>query len=337
MTSMDVFGNSVFSMVSLTNSINHLPFVPGKVGRLGIFTERGIATTTALIEEYNGVLTLIATTPRGAPAVKNASNKRGMRSLIVPHIAMEDTIYADQVQNVRAFGSESELQGVQQVVNDRLASIASKMDATLEHLRLSAVQGQVLDADGTTVLLDLNTAFGTTAQATTHFNFSLSDGSVRTTCSLVIRKIEDELGAAPYEHIHCLCSAAFWDSLIACPEVRATYLQTQAAADLRDRSARTDRSFSYGGITFEEYRGKVGAIDFITAGNAHIFPVGVPELFMNYFGPADFVETVNTIGLPRYAKQAVDTKYQRWVEVHAQTNPLPICTRPRTLMLAQNS
>jgi hypothetical protein len=47
---------------------------------------------------------------------------------------------------------------------------------------------------------------------------------------------------------------------------------------------------------------------------------------------ADFVETANTIGLPRYAKQAVDQQFARWVMLHVQSNPLPICTRPRVLI-----
>ena len=40
----------------------------------------------------------------------------------------------------------------------------------------------------------------------------------------------------------------------------------------------------------------------------------------------------NTISLPRYAKQAVDQQFARWVMLHAQSNPLPICTRPRVLI-----
>jgi hypothetical protein len=46
----------------------------------------------------------------------------------------------------------------------------------------------------------------------------------------------------------------------------------------------------------------------------------------------NFLETANTIGLPRYAKQAVDQQFARWVMLHVQSNPLPICTRPRVLI-----
>ena len=60
---------------------------------------------------------------------------------------------------------------------------------------------------------------------------------------------------------------------------------------------------------FEEYRGRVGTVDFTDASKAYFFPVGVPGLFRQYNAPADFVETANTIGLPRYAKQAVDQQF----------------------------
>jgi hypothetical protein len=69
-----------------------------------------------------------------------------------------------------------------------------------------------------------------------------------------------------------------------------------------------------------------------SASKAYFFPVGVPGLFRQYNAPADFVETANTIGLPRYAKQAVDQQFARWVMLHVQSNPLPICTRPRVLI-----
>jgi hypothetical protein len=34
----------------------------------------------------------------------------------------------------------------------------------------------------------------------------------------------------------------------------------------------------------------------------------------------------------REGKQAVDQQVARWVMLHVQSNPLPICTRPRVLI-----
>ena len=112
--------------------------------------------------------------------------------------------------------------------------------------------------------------------------------------------------------------------------VEKAYERWLDGAFLRQGQARG--SFEYAGILFEEYRGKVGSVDFTDASKAYFFPVGVPGLFRQYNAPADFVETANTIGLPRYAKQAVDQQFARWVMLHVQSNPLPICTRPRVLL-----
>jgi Phage major capsid protein E len=129
--------------------------------------------------------------------------------------------------------------------------------------------------------------------------------------------------------------ADFFDDLITHSEVATAYEGFLDGAFLRQDQARG--SFEYAGIVFEEYRGRVGTVDFTDASNAYFFPVGVPGLFRQYNAPADFVETANTIGLPRYAKQAVDQQFARWVMLHVQSNPLPICTRPRVLIRARRT
>jgi cobalamin biosynthesis Mg chelatase CobN len=51
------------------------------------------------------------------------------------------------------------------------------------------------------------------------------------------------------------CGSAFFADLVAHKEVRETYLNTAAAADLRSRIA---DEVSFGGITFRRYRGGTG-------------------------------------------------------------------------------
>jgi hypothetical protein len=53
--------------------------------------------------------------------------------------------------------------------------------------------------------------------------------------------------------------------------------------------------------------------------------------FQTLFAPADFIETVNTLGLELYAKQE-ERKFGRGIDLHAQSNPLPICYRPGVLV-----
>lgn len=62
---LDIFSNNAFSVVSLTDAINKVPFVPGRIGQLGLFNETGIVTTSVMIEEREGSLNLIETSSRG--------------------------------------------------------------------------------------------------------------------------------------------------------------------------------------------------------------------------------------------------------------------------------
>ena len=53
--------------------------------------------------------------------------------------------------------------------------------------------------------------------------------------------------------------------------------------------------------------------------------------FATYFAPADFNETVNTLGQPLYAKQE-PRRFDRGTDLHTQSNPLPLCHRPALLV-----
>ena len=337
----DVFNQDAFSMETLTDAINKMPFVPGRAGQVPGWEERGVATTQIVIEERDGLLTLLPTLPRGAPATQKVTSKRKVRSLVVPHIPYEDTVQASEVQDVREFGSESALQGVQSVVNERLDEMAQAHDATLEHLRIGALKGLILDADLSTIY-NLFTEFGVSAPADVDFDLGASNptiGDVRKLCHQVQRDIEDELGAAVLTGVHGFCGKDFFDGLVVHPEVRESYERWQANGQvgefLRQRMHR--RAFPYAGIMFEEYRGTVGGVQFIADEDCRFFPVGVRGLYRNYYAPADFMETTNTIGIPRYAKQAPDAEFNRWVKLHTQSNPLPIVTRPRVLIRGHTS
>jgi hypothetical protein len=144
-----------------------------------------------------------------------------------------------------------------------------------------------------------------------------------------------------FSGIHAFCGDAFFDDLIAHTEVRASYLQQQEASQLRtgyidNGAGGSYGSFNFGGITWENYRGKVGSTDFIHTDKCHLFPVGVPGLFRTYYAPADYVETVNTMGRRLYGKMYAMPN-GKGVHYDVQMNALSICTRPKTLLLGKRT
>jgi hypothetical protein len=256
--------------------------------------------------------------------------QRIARSLVVPHLPTEDKVMADEVQNVRAFGS-TELQAISDKINLKLATMTRAHDATLEFGRIGAVKGVILDADGTTTIYNLFTEFGL-SQTQVDFVLGTTTTEILTKATAVSGAIEDELGAAIYDHVHVFCGKTFWDKFITHPNVKTAYQYYQATGQNMNplRDDLRYKGFQFAGLVWEEYRGKVGGVSFVADAEAYAFPVGVPGLFQTYFAPADFIETVNTNGLPRYAKQAVDPEFGRWVKLHMQSNPLSINTRPKT-------
>lgn len=332
---LDVFNQNGFGVVPLTDAINKLKFAPGRIGQLGLFQESSVATTSVALEERDGILSLVAPTPRGAPGVTLDKAKRTLKALPVPHFEINDAIMAEEVQGVRAWGSETAVEMVQGKVAERGLIHSQSMEATQEHARVGAVKGIVTYADSTT--LNLFTEFGVSQLAEVDFdldNASPASGALRKKCAAVVRSIAGVLEGVPFAGVHAFCGDAFFDDLIAHPEVRETYLQWQAAAELRMGYVTAGQSygaFAFGGIMWENYRGSVGATTFVNTDKCHIFPTGVPGLFRTYYAPADYVETVNTMGRRLYVKQ-----YQmpngKGVHMDTQMNALNICTRPRALV-----
>lgn len=324
----DIFNDDAFSLSRLTLAINDLPPTPGRIGQLGWFAESGISTTSVSIEREGMTLELVPTASRGAPGAISSRDRRTMIAFNTLHMPQSDSVMADSVQNLRAFGSETDVQTVQTLINQRLAKMRLKNDITIEWQRMGAIKGKVLDSDATTELLDLFATFNV-VQETMSFELDVDATKVKQLCTDLHRKIEDQLGGIPHSSVRVLCSPEFFDSLVTHPAVTKAYDLWQDGAFLREqqRASGGGGGFWFADTYFEEYRGKVGSTRFIAAGEAYAVPEGVPDLFVTNYAPANYSETVNTNGLPYYAKQE-RMRMDKGVELEVQSNPLHICTRP---------
>ena len=324
----DIFNDDAFSLSQMTLAMNDLQHTPTMLGEMGLFNEQGINTTSVMIEKVGQAFTLVPAAERGAPGRPVGNDKRSLRTFSTVHLPQRGAVNADEVQNIRAFGTDTLLQTVQSLVNTKLQKMRTNIDLTMEWQRMGAVKGQVLDADGTTVLLNLFSEFGV-VQNTLDFGLDVDATKLKQKCLDLERMIEDELDGIMFTDILVLCSKEFYDALVQHPAVVAAYDRYQDSVFLRTSQRKVD--FEFAGIKFREYRGKVGAQRFIAAGEAYAVPAGVPDLFISRFAPGDYLETVNTIGLPYYAKQWVEPQGKR-VELESQSNPLHMLTRPRAVV-----
>jgi len=328
---VDIFKGDAFTLATLTQQINRIPYKPAQLGKMGLFETEGVTKHVVYIEERDGVLQLIPVSARGTPGLINKPQDRRARNFTCVHLQIDDSVLAAEVADIRAFGSQDSSEGVAQVVARKIEQMRNAHEVTLEWQRLGAIKGTVYDVDGVTVINDLYKDFGIYKHADVDFDVDTVGTDQKPICMDVVHDIEDALGMTTLDHVHALCGREYYANLIANTSVVDAYEQQLDGAWMRETQR---EGFLFGGIFWEEYKGTgVGDTAFIATDEARIFPVGVPGLFKTYFAPADFMETVNTVGLPFYAKQEL-MDYARGINITTESNPLNICTRPTTLIRA---
>ncbi len=344
MAHMDIFKSDAFSMVSITEALNNVPFQPTFLRDLKLFVPKPVRTSGVSVEEKNGTLSLIQTSERGAPLAEADREKRKIRDFRTRRIAKHDRLMADEIQGIRAFGSETELMQVVDEVNQRMngpSGLMRDVELTWENMMLGAIQGVVLDADGSTIY-DYFSEFGINQAAEIDFdldNASPASGAVRKKCDQVVRQMMRAAvgGWVPGRtYVMGLCGDAFWDDLVAHAEVRQTYLNTQEAKDLRGGTAY--QSFQYGGITWVNYRGTDdGSTVAINTDKCRFIPVNGNGVFQMAHSPAETFDYVNTPGQPIYGMVIPDEKRNMFVDLEVYSYSLPICTRPAMLQRAKRT
>lgn len=317
-----------FSLETLTAAINEIPHMPSQLGDSGLFNYAGVATLTVDIEKKGHTLALVSTKVRGAPGEPIGRDSRNIRTFRIPHLPLNDQIAADEVQDVRAFGTTEQPEPFEQRVQDVMTIGVQRFDLTMEYHRLGALRGLVLDKDGST-LFDFFDEFGLSPVS---INFALASDStdVRSKCSAVLRAIRSALGGQPFRGAVAYCGADYWDKLQAHPSVRDTYLGQAQAAELRGDPR---VALTFGGIRWEEYVGEFNGAPAIAANKALIVPAGVPNLLLGRYAPANYTDTVNTRGLPLYAMGVPKPNKTGW-DIEMQSNPIHINTNPTAVIEA---
>ncbi|WP_136686192.1 major capsid protein [Falsirhodobacter xinxiangensis] len=315
MATMDIFNGSAFNTTALTGQINRVDYKPGFLGSLGLFRAMPVRTRTILVEMRDGRLQLIPTSAIGAPPKELSPDDRSAVPLKTTRLAEGFTLYAEEVQGVRAFGSESETIQVQAEYLRRMARVREDMELTHEHHRMGALMGTLLDADGTTVIYDFYEEFGLTRPAVIQWNLDSESFNIRGAAAALVRDMSTKSRGAINQSttVHALAGDEFYDKLVSHPKVERTYLNYQAAAELRG-NGNPYGTFQFGGVTWHNYRGTDdGTTISVPADQARFFPVGATDVFVKAQAPAEFMPYVNTPGLDTYAMNIRDLQRDAWV------------------------
>lgn len=334
MATMDIFNDKAFSMTSLTNMVNKMPYAPNRLQSMNLAPTQGVRTETVAIEKMEGKLALIQTSERGAPLEQGTPVKRDIRDFRTVRLAKGDTITAREIQGIRAEGSETELKQVQAEVAERTAQLMVDYNLTLENMLLGMVQGIVLDADDS-VINNWYDEWGIAQGAEISWDFanaSLADLRVKAH-ELRRRMLRNAKGVQWGGAIHALCGDNYYDKLTTHPEIEKTYLNQAEARDLRaDVNGTVFSTFNFGGITFENYRGTDdNSTVAIGTDDVKFFPSGGNGIFFDKRSPGEAMSMVNRKGKSIYSILVKDRDRDMWVKPEIYSYPLLGCLRPEML------
>jgi hypothetical protein len=326
---LDIFNDDMFTTHELTAAIDNAPYQPSWLGSQKLFKESSVSTTAVFIEKRGKKLYLVPETNRGSnQGFQNQAAVRTGRTFRVPHLATFDTLLADDLLGVRDFGSEDGRATVASELANRLETMKSSLETTMEYHRVGAVVGLVLDASGST-LFNLFTEFGIVA-AGGNIDFGPTE-DIETPITTAIRSMMDSMGNHPWTGAVALCGDAFFDNMLKHPTFKLAFERYQEGQMLRDDH--TYSMFHYKGVDWVNYRGSVGAAEFIADAKAHLYPKtkGMNDLFMHRNGPPDDISMMGKRAKGRIHVTRELLAHGAGVNLKAQANPLIICTSPEVL------
>lgn len=341
MATLDIFRNPAFGLSEMADAYEKIDYVPSILQNMNLFTPLPIRTTTFWMESRASGLTLIPTSPRGAPPKQRDGGKREARAFKTFRIAEDDTLTASELLDVRAFGKKSELQSVQEEVDNRLSGPTGLIRAaqyTFENMQLGAATGVMLDADGTE-LVNFYTELGVAQAAEIDFALEAAnpaDGALMLKCMQVTDQMrraakgEWQPGAVAVG----LCSDTFWKALLVYPEVRELWklmLQGGFRDGLDGLLGNTPR-VRIGDVVFMRYWGSDDDVVKIAAGKVKFFPMGVPGLFRHVMAPGESFSHLGRPGQAIFPMILVDKSgADEWAKVCVRSYPLMFCRRPEML------
>lgn len=317
-----------FTQKELDEAVRLTPKLKTRLLTDPMWREKNLTTTSVIVEFTDGKIALIPNRSRhDAPNLKAWEYGSKQRSFVVPHLPLETTIEAPQIQDVRKIGTKDSLLSNAEVIADEIAEHRSYHDATLEHLMLGAVKGKILDADGKTVLYDLYQEFNLTENIV-DLKTTAKSADLGLQIEQAARTMKQRLHGDTATGITVLCSAEFFDNLVSHESTKEAFARYQENVLAREGTA---GKFVYRGVSFEIYDTLINGESAIEAGHAYGFLSGTRNTFRLYYAPANMLKEANTLAHPFYASVDV-TGHNRIVSLYTESNPLPMCVRPQTLV-----
>lgn len=347
-TVLDIFRNDAFSYTSLQRVVDNAPFIPQALGDMMLFEPKPIDTEEVLIYEKDGGFALIPFTERGSPDIQQIRREGRLFGLQTPRLSKKDTIRAGELTGLSnmALPETVRVRTAAQLIADRTSQLKTDMEATKEYHRLAALQGKLLDANGS-VKYDYFSVFGVAEPAVVEINFASANLGEDEAMMYFQETFKVPMEVAlkqrwtPNTRIAALAGDQFWGKLMRNKAFREVYKIEQQGRVLA-RAANplvapnNWMSVDFGGVTWMNYRGSTAGEISIATDEATFFPIGAKDVFNVYWAPGETLKDANQLGRAEYLYVQPDTRTELadHVDIVMRSYPLYACIYPKALMRA---
>lgn len=339
MLAYDVFTNDAFRAIEVTEAVGNIVYIPQALAQMNIFEVEPISTIDVAIYRRGQSLSVVPTTPRGSQETLPERDTNSIRKISTVRLAQTDRINSHELQGIVVDGRpyDANLDRAMDEVDRRQRKLIAKLELTREMHRLAALQGILLDADGS-VIMNYFTEFGFTQPAEISFNFTtLVGGALREYITQQVKRpiatiLRNTGRVGASTRIGALCGDQFYDALLKNAEVRETYLGYAAAADLRE--AKFWDTFNFGGVEWMNWEGSTDSNLNIPTNKCKFFPIGAQDVFKEYRAPGEDMDLINEPGREFYSMVSPDPRPNRsaYVDLFLYAYPLFACIGPDTLL-----
>jgi hypothetical protein len=297
--------------IEVSNIVNDMPVLYGQVMDMNLFQFKGAYTNTVAIDRTNYTPGVIPASPWCCDAkVTQGSPTRNLFPVSIPHTHIEDALWACDLNGVRGqtTGLQVSYASVAQERAKVLMRMKMNMDITAEYRMLSALKGQVMDADGTNVLLDIYELFGVTQQSQ-DIPLTTAGSDVLGAFRNAVRKSRDGARSFIPQRWIVLAGKNFFDKIVSHDSLRDLY---KRCCDVQANTLNDMSNFVFNfmpNVSIMEYEGTVARnpvtgqdVEYMGDDEALMFPVPAPgqEMYELLAAPPMTLSYVNTLAASKY-------------------------------------
>lgn len=338
---LDIFRTDDFRATTMTELVGDIDYVPYELEAMQIFEPVYLRTTTVTLYEEDGQLHRIPTSERGSPEPLATRRGRTIRQIEGIRIAKRDRVMSHEIQDLvnPRLPTATRLMNANDLVQERQTELLDDLKYTEEFHRLGALQGVVMDADGTTELNDWFDEFGIAPPVDVTFDMdNMDEGELR---QFIDENINTPILRAlrrrrrPGTTIHALAGDEFWQKLISHPGYERLFLvdSLQARREAFGESMLW-QSKEFAGVTWHHYYGDDDQELEIPADEAIFFPMGAKGVFKVYYMPGEQIGEANERAKEYYSIVSPDHRINmnEWVDIRVRAYPLFTCLCPQALL-----